>query len=258
MQDINKKNLDKEILSDETWDVYYKAYFGKVEPMQELYSLLEKEKLNFPKEIILADLGGADGSLGEFFKRKMLKSHKVKLYVVEIIRKLLDKNKNKDTIKINEDLKKFIKKDSFDLILMRSVLHYFSKSEQLQVLKNVRESLKFEGYILIQTFIPDNSDLELFLKLNNYVKRNLQLLNKEKIIILFREAGFSEIKDLGDISTWNLSSKDFQKRYRLTGGQINYLNEIVEKTHSNLKKGFKPTKNDFTIPIPYQVFLLKK
>ena len=226
--------------------------------MQELYSLFEKAKPILPNEITIADLGSASGDLGELFKKKLSKNHKVKLYIIEIIKELLDKNKNKDTIKIYEDLRNFKENEIFDLAIMRSILHYFPKDEQLNVLKNVCNSLKNEGYLIIQTFIQKQSDLELFNKLNHYVKRNLQLLNKEDLIELFKKSGFSNIKNIGKISTWNLSSKDFQARYELTNEQINHLRSVVEKTNQENRKGFTLTKDRFTIPVPYQVFLLRK
>lgn len=256
--DINQTNVDREVISGKTWEAYSNAYFGKKEPLEELWNIFSKQKVKLSENITIGDLGGAEGIVGEFFKDKLSKNHKVKLYVIEIIKQLLDKNRNKDTIKLNEDLRKFVKKDFFDLLLMRSILHYFSKEEQLQVLKNAHDSIKSGGHLLIQSFIQNPSDLELFSKFNHHVKRNLQLLSKEETIDLFRKSGFSEIKELGSLPTWNLSSKVFQQRYELTDSEIEILRKTVENTPTEKRKGFTLDSKSFTIPIPYAVFLLKK
>ena len=258
MESINQSNLNREVLSEKTWQAYSDAYFGKIEPIEQLWSVFSKQKINFLKKIAVADLGGAEGKVGEFFKEKLSKDHEVKLYLVEIINQLLEKNHNKATIKINEDLKKFVKKDSFDLLIMRSILHYFPKEEQLQVLRNAYNSLKSGGYLLIQAFIQEQSDLELFLKFNHYVKRDLQMLSKGEVIDLFKRTGFSKIKELGSLPTWNLSSKAFQQRYNLTNVEIENLRKIIENSPLSKRKGFTVNSKEFTIPVPYIVFLLKK
>jgi len=258
MKNINKTNLQKEIISNKAWSAYNKSYFGKIKPLQELWRSFEKERIMLPKKINIADWGGADGKVGEFFKQKLIKNHEVNLYIVDILKKVLDKNKNKETIKINQDIRQFIQKEKFDLIIMRSVLHYFNKRDKKIILKNIYNSLKTNSYFLVQMFIQNLEDLELFYKLNKFVGRNLQLSNKKELNLLFKEAGFSQVKNLGNLKTWDLSSKVFQKRYNLTNKQLEKIREIIQKTPLTKRKGFTLTTKGFTIPIPYIAFLLKK
>lgn len=256
MQEINESNIDAEKKSPEGWQAYRQAYFARAEPIEELWNLFDREEITLPSVINIIDFGGAEGDVGEFFKEKLTIKKLVNLSVTDIRIDHLQENKNQKTMKIYADLRHFHYTNLFDLAIMRSILHYFSLEDQLHVLKIARESLKEKGYLLVQAFIQDPEDIELFYKLNKFVDRNLQLTSLEELLQMFERAGFSRVKNLRQISTWNLHSKDFQVRYGLSNQQVSYLRSIIENTTHTRR--FTITDKGFTIPIPYHVFLLQK
>ncbi len=143
-------------------------------------------------------------------------------------------------------------------VIGRSILHYFSEDVQKVVLKNIYNSLKSGGYYLSQNFVQLDSDLDLYLKLNRAIGKSFSLVSTEKLQTMFTEAGFTDVRLLGVLPVWDYSSENLQQRYELPDEEIQKFRKTIEETPSENRIGFKLTKNGFSVPIPYQVFLMKK
>ncbi len=146
----------------------------------------------------------------------------------------------------------------YDVGVGRSILHYFDEDMQPTVLKNIYNSLKPGGYYLSQNFVQLDSDIELYLELNKAIEKSFVLMSKDRLMKMFKESGFSEVRFLRALPVWNYSSENLQKRYSLSSEDIEAFRQTILNTPGSRRVGFKITDRGFTIPIPYQVFLMRK
>ena len=255
---VNAVNVKADRLTFGKWNDLTKDYFSNEKIIHELYAFFEKQKINLGKEIEIVEVGSAEGLVGEYFKKKLKKDRRVHLTILDVVKEHLEKNRNKETKKVHLDLLKFNEIEKYGLVIMRSVLHYFSEEEQEIVLKNVYHSLKKGGYLLLSVFIQYPSSMNLFLELNKAVGKNLTLLSKEEVQHNLFKAGFENVKFLGELTTWNCSSGNLKKRYNLSKEKIELMRRLIEKTPLNGKQGFTVSKEGFSVPIPYKLFLMTK
>lgn len=254
MNSINAYNLKADKNTWGLWSQMNKEYFSNPKSAESLWKLFEKCNLSFKKELELVEFGSADGYLGKFFALKMSKNHKVKLNIIDKIEEHLFANKDIDVEKIHTDLLELNVKRKFDLGLVRSVLHYFSKKDTLTVLHNIRNSMKPDSYVLFQLFVQDDKNMKLFLKLNRFVGKKLQLISLETNLTLINQV-FSKVDYIGDAMLWNCTSKNLAKRYSLSDNQIQQMKQMITNASSEEKKIFKINSEGFTVPIPYKVVL---
>ncbi|HYD89985.1 MAG TPA: methyltransferase domain-containing protein [Flavobacterium sp.] len=254
---MNKFNLlaDKKVYG--RWKELNAEYFSDPKTIEALYELFANSKTALPKDCGVVEFGSAEGMVGEYFKDMLSVNHRVSLTIVDAIAEHVHANENPETEKIVADLLNYSEKERFDLAIARSLLHYFSIEEQKTVLKNIFNSLKSGGYFLVQAFIQKDEDLDLFLKLNRFVGKELQLVPITKLINQLEEVGF-KVVPLGDAPTWRCSSENLQNRYDLSNDELITMRNMIIQTANKSRRGFDVTDSGFTVPIPFQVLMAKK
>lgn len=258
MKSFNLENVSADSLAHGKWAELNREYFANPKIINELFSFFKKEKVSFEEPANIIDLGSAEGLVGEHFANKIGIRKAVSLTILDIVKEHLDANKNSSTEKICKDLLHFEEMGRYNLAIMNSVLHYFSKEDQLKVLKNIRRSLNKSGVFLLKAFIQYPENMELFHKLNRLVGKNLQLISAAELEEILEKTKFTESHFLGNATTWNCTSNNLRKRYDLSEKTISKMITLIKESPKNKKKGFTTKGNTFSIPIPYKVYLLKK
>jgi hypothetical protein len=257
LDSINQQNLKADRLTYGKWAAR-DDQFSSEEPLRLLYDFFVSAQPELPDSLKVVEYGSAEGKVGEYFKKKLVKAGKVvHLTLVDVVKEHLEANKNVETEKIHCDLAEMNLKPLYDLGIGRSILHYFSEGVQKIVLKNIFNSLRTEGYYLSQNFVQLDSDLELYLKLNRAIGKSFSLVSVESLQQMFEEVGFKEVRLLGALPVWDYSSENLQQRYQLPNEEIQRFKEMIEETPTENRIGFKLTNTGFTIPIPYKVFLMR-
>lgn len=102
---------------------------------------------NCSENIEVADFGGGIGSLTDIIKNDHGKKFNISCTCLDTHDELLKQNKSADS-KICIDIRKPLGKEKFDVGLMRYVLNYNKKSDQLRILKNIHKALKSSGVFI--------------------------------------------------------------------------------------------------------------
>lgn len=101
---------------------------------------------------------------------------------------------------IQSDIRNFnIQKDKYDLIISRCVLHFLHKADSYQIIKNIKDNIKYKGLVYIHVFSLEDpkyirhstsSDFEI---LDNNVLHNIindtyvSFFKKEEVLKLFND-----------------------------------------------------------------------
>jgi len=229
-------------------------YFEKVLDIaptdQELYDIYERE---FPhlyrvvdnfirdkelEEVEIADFGGGNGAVIEHLKENSEFSDRIKVTCIDSNQDLLDDNTTANT-KILSDLTEYGGEDLFDIVIMRYVLQFDSKNEQLKILKNIHKALRNDGTFLNWNVSVENEDHKkkfLTLLSSDEINPKLNRPNSywdtmEDILALKVEAGFdTEIVDFYSsvLHTtlklkYELSDEEDQEVQEFLG-EYNYIN----------------------------------
>src|ERR1035437_5665460 len=133
---VKSSTTDKEL---------FKIYQSGLPTVVDMFDRFVKK--NNLKKVDVGDFGGAIGAVTDFInensKVKVIKN----ITCIDSNKNLLKQNKSCNK-KILSDLIEYSDKNIYDVALMRFVLNYNSKADQLQILKNVRESLKKDGIFI--------------------------------------------------------------------------------------------------------------
>ena len=258
MDEINRKNLEADKFTRGKWATFGSP-FRNEKHLEELFSLFNATQINLPCEIKIADFGSAEGLVGEYFRNKLTQTgHNVSLTLIDTIKEHLAANKNVDTKKICKDLLTLDYPETFNLGLIRSVLHYFNKENQMIVLQNIRNSLLPSGYLLLQAFVQYPENMNLYMTMNRMIGKNFQLVDEKTIFEILEKSGYKNSILLGEVSTFYFDSKYLQKRYKLSDSTLEEMRKEVYSTPPENRLEFKISEIDFSIPVPYKVFLAQK
>lgn len=101
---------------------------------------------------------------------------------------------------IKSDIRNFnIEKDKYDLIISRFVLHFLHKADSYQIIKNIKDNIKYKGLVYIHVFSLEDpkyirhstsSDFEI---LDNNILHNkindtyVSFFTKEEVLKLFND-----------------------------------------------------------------------
>ncbi len=250
---INNQNITHDSVTYGKWALLNKKYFSHPKIISELFNLFAASKVSLPILPKIIDLGSAEGLVGEFFWKKLGGS----LTLLDIVKEHLEQNLNPHTQKICKNILEFNEKNTYDLIIMSSVLHYFSKTNQMRVLKNIRNALKQKGYFLLKVFVQQPEFLGTFLKLSKIMDRNPQLLSQKRLENNFKKAGFS-FQFLDNAIPWNVSLTELKNRYSVSQDKILKMKQIIKNSSSQERSYFTNKKESLILPVPYKVYLLRK
>ena len=186
--EINKKAY--EILANEYNTRNYKIGYDFWNNIYDDLNLKNK------KDIEVLEIGPGHGRNIKIFKQY---NNKFKITVLEIAENMCNiiRKDNPDIQIINDNILDYnFENKQFDIIQMIAVIHLFPIEDAKKVLKNVRKSLKENGYLIIGTTINKN-DMEGYYQKEDYnikVKRFRHKYTKESYERLLNECGFEIYK----------------------------------------------------------------
>jgi cyclopropane fatty-acyl-phospholipid synthase-like methyltransferase len=206
------------------------------------------------------ELGSADGYLGEYICNYLRsKGKRPTLTLVDMSAAHLRENKNKATRKIRADLLSLDltgKGAPFDLIVMRSVLHYFpTRALQVRVLKRVRAHLAPGGAFLNQAFIAaTRAESKLRKSLNRWRNSGNRLMPYQgDVPAYYRQAGFSRAQVMGDLRYKPTLREDIQRR-DLTSEDIVRTREKIARVPARLRPNLTLTRHAYKRILPFRVY----
>jgi hypothetical protein len=123
----------------------FKVYKSGLPTMIDIFDKFVKK--NNLKQVDIGDFGGAIGAVTDYINEKSKVKVIKNVTCIDSNDDLLKQNKSCNK-KILSDLIEYSGKNIYDIALMRYVLNYNSKDDQLQILNNVRESLKKDGIFI--------------------------------------------------------------------------------------------------------------
>lgn len=216
-----------------------KSHLGHPKDRQPSNYAKDKET-SFPKNSIICDLGGGDGTDSIYFVEK---GHQV--YLCDIADQALKaaeekaqsrRFENKLTTKILDLGKDGIPTDDsfFDIVYTRLSLHYFYPDRTAEILKDINRVLKLTGTAYIAIKSPDDKDEMKWLESNNekleegiYSEDGLikTRYTKDQYRNLLKKAGIKNFK-IGDYTENFGDQKIFVKS---KADKLMYIEIIIKK-----------------------------
>lgn len=104
-------------------------------------------KKNKEEKISLADFGGASGEVTDYLRKEGRVNSSMTIDCIDVNEELLKQNTSCD-VSIIADLRQFRSSNKYDIGIMRYVLHYNEKHDQMAILNNIFHSLQDNGYFI--------------------------------------------------------------------------------------------------------------
>lgn len=255
----SKMNLirDKNVVGS-PWKKTYKGYFGNKKNVD----LFVKKILPFiPKKKTLNILyaASANGLIGESLIKKLNKKGNAnRLTLVDISKEHLKENKNKKTRKVLQDITNLKLNETFDVILMRSSLDYFSSEKmQIKVLKNIRKHLKEDGVFFNQaasmpTIVERNLANRIYTSNKRIGRRHFQC--KDDVKQIYAKAGFKKFKKIGDAPVLLIADKEHRERYNLNDQQVERIRKLINKIPKRKRPSIKLIKEGYKMRFVFPIY----
>ena len=201
-------------------DNVYGGFFSSPEPIKRFIEIGIKPIVDqLPDSMSYGDFGGGTGIVTRVVAGYLLaKGKKVRVQVIDANQSYLEKAKALGLEARLQDLNEKID-ESFDLITMRSVLHYNSAEQQRSIVRNVWESLNHGGYFVHQNLSGSDELCELQTKimeipeLGRGAKGSHHWVSEREHDILVEECGFTECRMAGRVSSTIWSPEDQWDRF---------------------------------------------
>ena len=101
----------------------------------------------------------------------------------------------------------------FNVVLMRSVLHYNSLTKQEKILKNTASIMNSDSIFFNQLLSGDDDTIKLYQKIQNSVFGRKVLLLNEMDYLKIASNAFKEVEKIGDCSPIKITAKDMLDRF---------------------------------------------
>lgn len=185
------------------------------------------------------------------------KNRNANLTLIDISKKHLDENKNKETTKIVGDVLKVDLQKKFDVVIMRSSLPYFpSVALKVKLLNRIHDWLKRGGVFIHQV---STADTEKDKKMIDYIYGPLFKMGvkgystRYDILSLYQMSGFARIQRIGKAPTLFVSEKEHQARYGTTQKEIRQIQAKIRK--SDKVKNVIWTKRGYRLTFPFSIYV---
>lgn len=250
---IAQKNLikDKNVLG-RNWKRTYNDYFSDQENIDNFVKSIKPFLPN--KELDILYVASASGLLGESLIKELGRG---RLTLVDISKKHLLENKNKNTKKVLEDLLILDMNKKFDLIIMRSSLDYFpSAGLQIKILKIINRHLKTAGLFVnqpayISSLRARDIISDIYTKIEKIGDRYFQ---SKDLKDLYKAAGYTEFKIIGIGKNLELTEQDHEKRYMINKNDILRIQSMIPFECSSVKI----TESGYWLNFEFPIFLAVK
>jgi len=249
---ITRQNVyrDRRVQGRE-WKNVYGGYFSDERVINSFLRACEPLVEKLPREPSILYVCSGTGLLGErlcAFLRK--RGFAPRLTLVDSSEKQLRQNMNPRTEKIVGDLLRLrLGGRKFDLIIMRSSLDYFySPSLQRRALKRVASLLKLGGVFVNQCCcFPTLKERALACRmrlLSSKIGRRLFHWPPE-LPLLYRAAGFEELRKIGEAPPLRLTEKDHVARYGVTREEIAKIRCLIRRVSKGRFRNVRVTQSGY-------------
>lgn len=213
---IDEHNLKANLIGStgEQWNHVYGGYFSNTAPLEKFWEIVEPSISINKEKVSMIELGSANANLCEFITNKIKdKVPEVESFAVDAQKEYLEAGDKNTIKKIIGDITQWNPETFFDIVLMRSVLHYNNLDNQILILKNISNAMQENSIFLNQLLSGDEATISLYEKIQSSVfGRNVLLLDEEKYLEITKEI-FKEVKKVGDCIPIKISAKDMLDRF---------------------------------------------
>ena len=252
----NRHNLAIDRPSYGKWAINY-PLFAATASMKLAYAFFENVQKDPIKVKKIIELGSAEGLFGNYFKKRLISiGGDPSLTLVDAIPEHLAANKDPQVQKICTDLLDFEASEAYDLVLIRSVLHYFSKEAQQKIIEKIANLLSPGGVVLVQCFIQEDINKDIYKKLNEINKKKFCLLGQEDLRNMFKNSGLSLPADPLDLPGWEYQITVDQNDAR--SQKFTSAIKIIASFNAAQRKNFTLYKNEIRYMAPYKIFCLAR
>lgn len=211
-----KKIFESDLIKStgDNWNNAYGGYFFDKAPLDSLWSIIKPFIVSNKKSISVIELGSANANLCHFLvgKIKAIYDH-VEAYAVDVQPESINSINKNEVNKIVADIRYWSSELLFDLIFMRSVLHYNNLEDQVVILNNIFNVMSKDSIFFHQLLSGDDQTLNLYHKIQKEVfGRSVLVINEEKYLETARSI-FSETEKIGDCLPISISAKDMLDRF---------------------------------------------
>jgi ubiquinone/menaquinone biosynthesis C-methylase UbiE len=238
------------------------TWFNDIEVIRNFLDSIEEIAKNLPAEINILGIGSGVGNL-EYATKSLLEERynkKVNLTITDKITK--DVLKSADVNILNVDNKRLpFKKNTFDLVIARSVTHYEkTKDDELVVLNEVNRVLRDEGYFITEApYLSTQIEAKLLYEIHLLVSKPMNLKTYEQLLQLhkktFKNVMLARSQPKKPLT---VQKENFIKRYGVSGEIINKILELIKNSSLEKRPNVWEDKNNFGWKVSYAILICKK
>lgn len=242
---VSKQNLkrDRRVLGKQ-WAEVYGNYFSDKRNLKAFVKASKIFLKQLPKNYKVLYVCSGTGLLGEYvcnYLRKIGK--KPALTIVDASLKQLKENKNPHTRKIVGDALYLQLGEKFDLVIMRSALHYFPSAKlQVKVLKHIARHLAPRGVFINQCVtLSSEKERDLANKCRPLKMGKRRFLSPADIRPIYTRAGLT-VKLIGYAPPIVITSQYHVERYGLLQRDVRQIMRLIARVPESLRPNVKLTK----------------
>jgi ubiquinone/menaquinone biosynthesis C-methylase UbiE len=189
-----------------------------------------KTKINFNKNSKILDIGCGRANIISALQRKY--KFKNKPTGIDVV---ANKDVKKNIVFKRIDALKYLKKQKkYDLILIKQTVHFFSKTNLINLLNLAKKSLNPKGKILIFSLKTKNNRIPCFKKMEKNLEESLK--RDEKLFKLIK-------KNLKEISYTNFNFKvNISKQKYVRMIRERYISCLLNMSNKDIKLGISEIK----------------
>ena len=219
------------------WD--NKTWLSSNKYILSFYKFL-KTKIKINKKTSILDIGCGRANIISFLQKK----HKFqnKPIGIDIIK---SKNTKKNIIFKKIDAIKYLKKtdQTFDLILIKQTIHFFSKNRLNALLNLAKKRLNQKGQILIFLLKTKNNKIPSFKKMKTKL---IESLKKDENLIKRIKKKFNKYQ----VSHFNFKVSISKSKY-IKMIKNKYISCLLNFSRKEIKRGVEEVKSDFKNQIKF-------
>ncbi|VVC71792.1 Methyltransferase domain protein [uncultured archaeon] len=247
-----KQNLraDKRV-QGKRWGKTYGGFWHNPANAQAFVRATNRYLRALPDEPAVLEVGSADGFLAETVASHLRKLGKhPHVTISDMSAKHLAANPNPRTRKIQADLLTLNLTRTagrFDVILMRSVLHYFpTLALQTRVLRRLRRHLAPGGVLLLQDSVFERQrEADLLTRIFQTKLAPWRFNSTREIQTVTRHAGLRATR-VGFAPDIHVTHDDHARRYALTPADTRHIRALIQAVPATDRPHHHLTKNGYT------------
>lgn len=235
-------------------------FFRDEKVIQDFLSAINQTIDRFPKKISILEIGAGTGILGIAIK-SYLRDYGFNVNLVLSDRNTTDTIRGEGSIVETENKRLPFGKESFDLVISRSVTHYEKDDiDEMLVLDEVKRILKNEGlYITQSLYLPNESEIALHQELNSSVFKVTNPKTYSGLLDIHKKI-FSKVEILVEKTDHPLviDRAAYLKRYNLDESSGDILLKKIRQFDSSNIPYFWTKGDDFGWHINYAILVCEK